>query len=1158
MPPNPGGPGGRPRKKTQTKLTTYVVSTEAHSAPPRVVRDSSNDVDMEMGQSRRRASSHDLGGTSSESPAPTRSELRASASELNQRVPIVAELEHDPNSGLVDDNFVPLGKNLAVVVDSPKSVRGRQRASSKKTITPPSSSNKGTEKKATTTSAITIISSSEDEGQEESLFVRSPEKNEAVEAQPTRRGKTATRSSSAKRSKNGLDGQEDDIFRDDDGGKEKQSDQTPKPMPQPKKQSQPQAKPSFPQAEESADSEEEFLNPSKSKPAKVAKATKDYLFLDSDDEREIEAEKKSKEKGKAPAKVASARRFPVEEDILSDDEQFLEAAKSKDKSKVPAKVTSAGRFSSEEDEDVQEEQAQPQASEKGSKLLPTFSEDIYAENSDDEFVQIRADQARSKAKRHAFDDDSLAEEQIAAPLRKSKEKGSKVKASIESRPPSDDLAFLDQPPVTSRLVRPLMSSEPPEKKMNAVYSKRLIKVPQDDPCAKVLINSKSTNLERTSARQRRPSPAPRSKKRSIQDFIKPGQLPPVDPGRRRQTARASPSMKKIKNKETPSQGERLVILSDDDDDRSRGPSSSVQKGKKTSNVIISDSEGAFVGRRSNTNKRQREASTSADERSNSRAKNLDKGKKKKARMDDDYDAEQLDIPIADDDDEPPPARMQSDKRPAKRTASSMNQQDAPIAPMAPMMVVDVESDSGDEMPVNPSQATAKKKRFPSPSGFESPAHKRLKQQDRSRSRTNSKSSYNSLFDGDDDDDEPLEIQKPVEIQKPAKVPEPVKRRKLVQRSSQPQPAKKARLRKPGERHRHRSEREKAIELGKRRRAGENIDMLTESSCSSDDGPHGEFDTDDEQVALQHFSDESDAAIEEVRRSLRPTNRDNDDSDDDFIVADDEVELGVQTEEIPIQFTHHAHKKLEDFYKDMIEWHVMRIIHPAFDRDHEKYKMAFRKLDMEPSTLVNSKFLSSAWNEKFVHAIRARPDFESNTYRGGKGEERKCDACGKSSQTISHVVFLTGKPYRPDDLEPVDDGDSDSDVEHTGSASDATSASVDYKGHKLPKQRKKWYLGSTCHYNAENCHKLIHWKLHLDGWVEMKLQEEGYFDHDKMRKRMKWSEIKKAQTARDIVDEWADKEEGGLLKRKFNSFQNMIEAARNSEADRWGRERQRRR
>ena len=90
--------------------------------------------------------------------------------------------------------------------------------------------------------------------------------------------------------------------------------------------------------------------------------------------------------------------------------------------------TSAGRFSSEEE--GQEDEVHPGGSTKRSKDLPAFPEDIYVENSDEEFALIRADQAKSKAKRHAFADDSLAEEQIAAPLRKSKEKGSKIKASI--------------------------------------------------------------------------------------------------------------------------------------------------------------------------------------------------------------------------------------------------------------------------------------------------------------------------------------------------------------------------------------------------------------------------------------------------------------------------------------------------------------------------------------------------------------------------------------------------------------------------------------------------------------------------------------------------------------------------------------------------------
>jgi hypothetical protein len=129
---------------------------------------------------------------------------------------------------------------------------------------------------------------------------------------------------------------------------------------------------------------------------------------------------------------------------------------------------------------------------------------------------------------------------------------------------------------------------------------------------------------------------------------------------------------------------------------------------------------------------------------------------------------------------------------------------------------------------------------------------------------------------------------------------------------------------------HRSEREKKLELLKRQRAGEKITELT-SSESDEEPVQALYDSDSELEVLSEFEDEEESdGLQQVRESLRPLNRNNND-DDDFIVDDDEDPLGVPDyglHDIPLEFTHQAHKRLIEHFKDAIEWLVQNKVPPS--------------------------------------------------------------------------------------------------------------------------------------------------------------------------------------------------------------------------------------
>lgn len=358
--------------------------------------------------------------------------------------------------------------------------------------------------------------------------------------------------------------------------------------------------------------------------------------------------------------------------------------------------------------------------------------------------------------------------------------------------------------------------------------------------------------------------------------------------------------------------------------------------------------------------------------------------------------------------------------------------------------------------------------------------------------------------------------------------------------------------------RHRSDKEKAMELMRRKRNGEKITQLTDSEFSDEDDKRkmGMYDTDSEAEVLSQFDDEEEEEDnqEKIRKSLLPQNRNKnkeDDDEDDFVVEDDDEPLGVPggLHDIPIEFTNQAHKKLSEHFKDAVEWMVQRRLNPGFQRDDPVYLTAFRKLEDDPKGLVSSKLVSTVWSPKFTRALYARPDY-NEVEIGASGEGKKCAACNRGKHPVSWMVTLGGKPYDEKTLEEIDQSDNEDEDSRDSDSSKASKSShtIDAKGNRLPPAKKQWFLGSTCKANASAAHGLIHWKHFLDQWVLDALQLEGWFTPEKLAERAMWKKKKLDQLSMDVVDEWTETKQ---LKTLFREFQGRIEGARNLENQRYG-------
>ncbi|PBP23328.1 hypothetical protein BUE80_DR005877 [Diplocarpon rosae] len=344
--------------------------------------------------------------------------------------------------------------------------------------------------------------------------------------------------------------------------------------------------------------------------------------------------------------------------------------------------------------------------------------------------------------------------------------------------------------------------------------------------------------------------------------------------------------------------------------------------------------------------------------------------------------------------------------------------------------------------------------------------------------------------------------------------------------------------------RHRTAKEKQMELLKRRRAGEDIEELTESE-SDNDGEDEDF----QKLDVFDDDEEDEVSATRVRKQAKSRRQRGDSSDEqagesDFIVDDDEGLLGVPDYAalMPHEFTHAAHKPLKEHFRDVVEWMVQNKLNPGFRWEDEVYTQAFVKVDFECRGLATSKFVSTAWTAEFTRAVFARPLLEKNDLASGEGinilGEAKCEPCNHRSHNPSKALRFYGKPYHQATLEDVSDDDSDEEGEKDDSESDQ--GSLDCNGQNLVSQDKFWMSGSVCAQNAEQAHTLLHWKWHLNDWVVSNLENEGYLKPRKLAERDKMSSNKRMKLANKVVDQWAAE---GKIKTLYHDFKAQIDTAR---------------
>ncbi|KAI0995839.1 hypothetical protein K3495_g12342 [Podosphaera aphanis] len=338
------------------------------------------------------------------------------------------------------------------------------------------------------------------------------------------------------------------------------------------------------------------------------------------------------------------------------------------------------------------------------------------------------------------------------------------------------------------------------------------------------------------------------------------------------------------------------------------------------------------------------------------------------------------------------------------------------------------------------------------------------------------------------------------------------RRSLLKHYTRPRKGKK-----------HRTRREKALELMRRKRDGEKIEKLTSSESSEEE------ESDHDLLVLSKFEDDDEGSNENSDCVEENREAENYVDGSDFIVKDDEGPLGIPdyASLIPLQFSHTAHKPLKEHFRDAIEWLVKNEIFPEFPRDDEVYIQAFRKLNDNCEGLARSKFLSSHWTPEFTTAILTRPQLISGPLCGDQGYETgepKCDACDHRNHIPNSSIQFMGKPYNKQSLVEIDQS---SDSEH--------------EDMETSPQYKEWAVGRICKMNAKYAHSLIHWKFFLNEWVISELLQQGHLKLEEVSKRDRMSLEERNQHANLIIDAW---EANGTIPSLYQNWKiTRIEASR---------------
>ena len=256
----------------------------------------------------------------------------------------------------------------------------------------------------------------------------------------------------------------------------------------------------------------------------------------------------------------------------------------------------------------------------------------------------------------------------------------------------------------------------------------------------------------------------------------------------------------------------------------------------------------------------------------------------------------------------------------------------------------------------------------------------------------------------------------------------------------------------------RNEKRRQLEVLRRRRAGEKINDVASDSDPAVPPRRALYDSEVSEDAFSVIDEEEDSdgvgavGIESVRQSLRA---DADDYDEDFVVDDDQT-LGAPTdlEEVPLEFTRHAHKRPIEHFKDAVEWMVQKKLNPAFNRNDPVYRTAFFRLDDEVQGYSSSRFMSTAWGPNFSKALKARPVFYETAVP--TMFDHKCDACNRSGHPAKYRITFGGKAYHHDSLEDISDNEEDEEAEDDEQSHDS-------KGNLIPGVDVEYFVGRCVSY-----------------------------------------------------------------------------------------------
>ena len=358
--------------------------------------------------------------------------------------------------------------------------------------------------------------------------------------------------------------------------------------------------------------------------------------------------------------------------------------------------------------------------------------------------------------------------------------------------------------------------------------------------------------------------------------------------------------------------------------------------------------------------------------------------------------------------------------------------------------------------------------------------------------------------------------------------------------------------------REKDARQRALALLKGKRSSQPAPQEQERDAEWDSADH-EAAADEEEEIVTDEGEEIATEDEQDPMSSRGFFEEDEDDRDFVEEGDEETTLGAPDSNIPIQFTKYATMRAKELFKFAVEWMVQKRINPAFSRTDEIYELTFKKLDDEIKGLAGSKFESSAWMERFVFALKARPEIKHDTIDRTDVEHmmrNHCDACNRTSHPATYAVQFLGTPYHRhtlDDVTDSDDSDSDSATDSNSHASGPrTSAHDDQpdrdaQGHLIPPVNTVFYVGKFCMANAWTAHALEHWRHHLNEYVMTWLTRAGYDAPDRVARRDRWPEAKRRRHANRLVDRM---EREGVLRDLWRDFRQNIETARNAKRGRW--------